>query len=382
MLRRALILSALLMGLASSPAQALLCGVSMNGTCFAIAAGNWGTNGTWSNTSGGASSGTTPTTGDSIVFDGGSGTGTYTIDAAFSINTFDASAAGALTLVHNAFTLTVSGNTFKFSAAMTYTAAAASRIVTFTSTSGTTAITSAGKTFAQVITNGAGGAFQLQDDMSVGVGNAGGLTHTAGTLDANNHNLSTSAFASSNSNTRVITMGSGTWTISGFDNTLTTFDLTTTTGLTVNANTSTLAFTYTGNSGRTLQWGNKTFNNVTVAANANPPPIAFNGGGTFNSIGLTAPLNVTFAQVTTYTITAAFNWAGSSSNQLSIRSNVNTAQPTLSVASGTPTMSWAALMGIICSGGATFTATNSFNLQGNSGITITAPSGGGRIIGG
>jgi hypothetical protein len=36
------------------------------------------------------------------------------------------------------------------------------------------------------------------------------------------------------------------------------------------------------------------------------------------------------------------------------------------------------------SGGATFNATNSFDLKGNSGITITGPSGsgGGRIIGG
>jgi hypothetical protein len=46
------------------------------------------------------------------------------------------------------------------------------------------------------------------------------------------------------------------------------------------------------------------------------------------------------------------------------------------VASGVCSISWGAFVYMTFSGGATFTATNSFDLGHNTGITITAPGGG------
>ena len=66
------------------------------------------------------------------------------------------------------------------------------------------------------------------------------LTHTSGTVDFNNLNHSFTTFASSNSNTRTITMGSGTITLTG---TGTPWNISTTTGLTLNQNTSTIKIT-------------------------------------------------------------------------------------------------------------------------------------------
>jgi len=367
---------------AASPASAACAG----GTCYGIATGNWSTSGTWSTSSGGASCACTPGTGDNIVFDAGSSGKTFTIDTSFSIGNLTGTAATTAALTYNAVTLTVTGTNFTLLSSMTVTAASSSRITSFNPASGTLAVTTAGKSLGAVIVNGtAGTTVQLQDDLTFLAG--GSLTLTQATFDANNHNITGGAFLSNNSNTRTITLGSGTHTLNAASGNV--WDTTTTTGLTMTPNTASLVVSSTATAVRNFVTGGLNFQGSSLSlvnSGATPAVIAISGAGIIASLTMTAPLSVTFASATTFTITNAFTLAGTAYNNiLDIATNATGgASAMISVASGTPTIAWAAIKGITFTGGATFSATNSFDLKGNSGITISGPAGGGggKIIGG
>lgn len=367
-------------GLFSAPANAACVG----GTCFAIATGNWGTAGTWSITSGGVSCVCTPATGDAIVLDAASGAVTVTMEAAYSIASLDATGFTG-TLTQNAFTMTVSGNTFKLVAGMTYTPVSPTRIISFTSASGTTAITTAGKTLGG-IAFGTGpvttGTYQLQD--AIIYRSDGAFTLTGGTFDANNFNVTGGVFSSNNSNTRAVLMGSGTWTINGTSGSV--WDVTTATGYSVTPSSSTLNFSATPIGARTITLGaSKSYGVIgLVSAGSTSYSIDFNSTAvTIATLNVTAPIIIRMTSATTYTVTNAFNWNGTSSTASIVFVNTSVLG-TISVASGSPVINWGVLGNITFSGGATFAATNTINAGGVSGITISGPSsgGGGRIIGG
>jgi hypothetical protein len=335
---------------------------------FGRAGGNWSAAGTWSATSGGGSDGAGLNAGDAVILDANS-SGTFTIDGAISIVTLDCTGFTG-TLVHNSVILTVSGNTFKLVAGMTH-APAASRTVIFTSTSGTTAITTAGKTLGIPQFNGAGGTFQFQDAFAC----VGTCTLTAGTLDANNQSVTLGAMSSTGAGvTRAITMGSGTWTINGASGTI--WDLASAAAnLTLTAGTSTLLFSGTANGTRTAQFGtSKTYATVTIA-NAGTTGAIFelsaNTGVTIGTLNFTTPVNARFNTTATYTISNAVNWAGTAFNNANMFTAANT--PTLAMNGGT--IAWAVFQGLAVTGTPP-TTTNSFDLEGNSGFTINAPSGG------
>jgi len=96
--------------------------------------------------------------------------------------------------------------------------------------------------------NAAGNVTTLQDALDMtNPASATTLTLTAGTFNTSNFNVTCGIFSSSNSNVRTLTMGSGTWTITG--NNTTVWQTTTTTNLTITATTSSLDFTYSGATG-------------------------------------------------------------------------------------------------------------------------------------
>ncbi|MBR1150086.1 hypothetical protein [Bradyrhizobium sp. JYMT SZCCT0428] len=243
--------------------------------------------------------------------------------------------------------------------------------------------------------NGAGGAsYPGSGDTLTFDGNSGGGTVTVtapvnftsitmgaftGTLDfaANDVNVTLQSFSLTGSATRTLNMGDGTWTLTG---TGTVWNALTTTGLTFNANGSTLLFSASTLTSRNLT-GNLTYNNVTIAANATGGAFLFNTACTIGALNIAGPNNVAVSQATTVAVTT-LNVNGSSGSEIFLRSSVDSAAGTLSVAANAPTITWAALRDITCSGGATFVADNSFDLGHNSGITINAPSvgGGGRAI--
>ena len=187
-------------------------------------------------------------------------------------------------------TLTVYGN-LTLSTGMTVTAGA--NFVTFASTSTGKTITSNGKTLGCPITfDGVGGGWTLADAIILG---ANALTLTNGSFNTGNFNVTAGSVSSNNSNTRSLTLGSSTLTLSSWDTT-------TATGLTLSTGTSTIILSGTIN---LFNGGGQTYYNV-----------SFTSGGstvysTNNITGSNTFANLTFAG---RTVTGT-NWLLFAANQ-------------------------------------------------------------------
>jgi hypothetical protein len=114
--------------------------------------------------------------------------------------------------------------------------------------SGTTTITSAGKTldFPISITGVVGTTVQLQDNLTLGTTRT--ITFTQGTLDLASYTLTTGLFNSANSNTRTLAFGTGKMVVTGTNATV--WTTSTATGLTMTG-TRTVEFTGVGTGGQT-----------------------------------------------------------------------------------------------------------------------------------
>lgn len=236
---------------------------------------NWSANG-WASSSGGTpASSNFPLAQDTAVIDESSaGTGLFfvqsnvgAVDASLRTSAFTLGVTSSPT-IHGSCTLgsgiTVSGSTE----------------VTF-SGRGTMVFTSAGKTITYPITvNAPGGTFQLGDAYS----SSSSITHTRGTFDANDYNVTASPFTSSNSNTRTITMGSGLWTLSG---TGTVWDLATTTNLTFNKDTANILLSSTTTAGRTFAGGGLSYNKLTIGGATGTSTCAITGTNSFTELAST-----------------------------------------------------------------------------------------------
>ena len=189
----------------------------------------------------------------------------------------------------------------------------------------------------------------------------------------------------SGTGTRKFLFGTGTWTFTSTSQG-TLYDLTTTTNLDA---TSVLTNTiiYSGNSTvlRTFAGGGRTYGTFSILANTARHGIVISGANTFGTLSIA---NGTWVQIpagATTTISNAPTITGTSALPVSFQSsNINVGVATISVSSGTVAFDYTAFFGITGTGGATFTATNSYDLGRNTNIGFPAWSagGGGRIIGG
>jgi hypothetical protein len=339
---------------------------------------NWSATGNtnWSATSGGANNASVPGASDDVFFDAASGSGTAVMDTAFTIISLDCTGFTG-TLTQNAFALTISGLLFKLAAGMTYTPPS-SRVINFTSTSGNTLITTAGKNMGTLTFNGAGGTFVLQDALTTQTT----LTLTNGTFDANDFAVTATNFSSSNSNTRVITMGNGTWTLNG-SNSL--WDTGTGAGfLTVTPESSTLLFSGSGNN-RSFSTGGKSFNIVSITYSGSGfSPVSISGSPVIDTLQVAAGTGVFFSANTTITNTPSFTGTSATNPVVvGVSSSVAAGTATVTFTGGSGTWDWCVVSGITAAGSGSVTTSNSVGL-GNSGITINGPSGGGvvGVIGG
>lgn len=382
--------------------------------CFWIGGGanaNWNTTDNWSNTSGGASSGTTPATGDSICFDNANNNNS-TINATrsvLSINTAGTCTGGSGsaytgTITQNASTnLTVTGNdasanggtTFLLSSSSGWTAASATTSdVIFTATSGTSTFTpnssGASRNFGDVQFNGSGGTFKLGSTITGGATST--LTLTAGTFDNNGVDITYGAFSSANSNTRGLSNATGSWNLNA-NLSATILDVGTTTnftsvstafsGLTINVSGATVGL-------RSIAAGVAlTIGTVNVGANTSGGIFGFSAGSsstlTITNFTVTAPnwIRVQGASLRAYTFTNSVTLTGTSSNPIALTSDGGgSAFP---VITGSFSGTYVAI-GSFSFGTGTQSFTNCYNVAAvtSSGtLTCTAPViGGGRIIGG
>lgn len=146
----------------------------------------------------------------------------------------------------------------------------------------------------------------------------GTFTLTSGTFDANDNSVGAAAFSSSNSNTRAVTMGSGTWSLSG---TGSAWDASTATNLTITPETSTIKFTDTSATGKTFAGGGKTYNNIWFAGGAGGGSYTISGSNTFEDFkdNGSAAHSLIFTTGTTQTV-RSFTVSGSAGNLITITS--------------------------------------------------------------
>jgi fibronectin-binding autotransporter adhesin len=207
----------------------------------------------WSSTSGGIGGEAVPTAADDVYIDSGSGVVTVTATSASTcrnLSFISGSGSFAGTFAGTSG-ITVAGS-LTLSASMTRTFTGG---ITFTATNAQTITPNGISLDSSLIFNGVGGSWQLADNLvaAVVIPSTKAITLTNGTLDLNNKILTTAIFGSNNSNTRVITFGTGKIVLIGSGTIL--VDTTSQTGFTYTGS-GLLESTYSGSTGtRTFNIG-------------------------------------------------------------------------------------------------------------------------------
>jgi hypothetical protein len=296
-------------------------------TVFRVGANTtWAGSSSWALTSGGTGSNDNfPLAQDTAVIDDNTTlTGTLAL-AVYNIGSLDASArTTGITLNHNVaatrygdYTLgsgvTVSGNA-----------------VQIFSGRGTQTFTSAGKTITfPLIVDKPTGAFELGDAFE----SSQNLTLTRGALDAKNYNVTCFIFASSNSNTRTLTMGSGLWTLSGTGNVWFT---TPTTNLTFNKDTADILLSNTSTSARAMAPGSLSFNKLTIGGATGTSTLTLSGlSPSYTELASTKTVAHTIVIPNTTNTIGTWSVTGSSGNVVTVNSNVAGTRRTINLTNAT-----------------------------------------------
>ncbi len=334
--------------------------------------GNFSNSANWSLTSGGATGVDFPLPQDSATFDANSlatAGQTVTMDPVTLCGDLSfASCATSPTLTFRSSA--VIGNflygSITLKSGMTITG---SDELYLNSTSAST-ITSAGNSFSQnFVIRAPFGSYTLQDALTVPTNRTFQVEY--GTFSANGYNVTCGLFSSSNAKTRVITMGSGTWTLTG---TGTVFNTGTVTGLTFSGASATIYVTDTSSALKTLALGTGVTPVGTLRiAPGGTGPIAFSNGGTrvFTTVEVTGPKTIVWQSARTYQATN-FTINSSIDRPVTFLSDVPGTQYTLSVASGTVGSRFMSIFDCLGSGGATFVARESYG-NNTTGWTIVPP---------
>jgi len=207
------------------------------------------------------------------------------------------------------------------------------------------------------------------------------VTLTTGTLNTNGQTCSWGGLSSTNSNTRTLTLGASAITLTS---TTVPWDTGTTTGMTFNANTSSITVGPTGVTGgiAIMNAGNLTYNSVTfaVAGITNQSSQLTGSSPTFANLTVTgnATTGAVFNLGTSITVTTTLTMTGNSAaiNRLLIRSTTpGTARTITNNSSGTTTFTNLDLQDVTGAGSVSWNLSaisgNSGDCGGNSGITFT-----------
>jgi hypothetical protein len=173
---------------------------------YRVLAGNWNEASSWSTSSGGAGGASVPTASDNVFFDAATPTGTHTIN--LTANTLSLNFTGFTGTLAGSSALNIAGSlTMGAGMTRTYTGT-----ITFTSTSAGNTITSNGIAFGAsqaIALTGSGGVWTLGDNLYCGT-----VQLNTGTFTTNNYAVR-AYLQSMTNNTRVLNLGSSTWTING-----------------------------------------------------------------------------------------------------------------------------------------------------------------------
>ena len=229
--------------------------------------------------------------------------------------------------------------------------------------SATQSITSNGKTLDFPITvNTPSSTVRPLDNLTLG--STRSLTLTTGTFNANNFNVTAGSFVSDGTNTRTLTMGSGTWTIA------VSWQILNASGLTITANTSTV--TLTSASSKSFIGGGRTYYNLNQGGAGT---LTISGANTFNNItNSVQPATIVFPSSTTTTV-SNFGLSGTLNNLITLQSSSAGTRFTISKSSGTVTPQYLSIKDSAATGGATWIAQNSTNAGNNTGWSVIPPAG-------
>jgi len=240
---------------------------------------------------------------------------------------------------------------------------------TFASTNASArTITTSGKTLDFPITfNGVGGAWQLQDALTLGSTRT--LTHQDGTLNLNGFTLTVGTSYTTAAGTKNLTFNGGTLTCPGAG--ATAFNNAQPTNFTTTAGTGTGTINMTSASAKTFVGGGSTYN--CTLNNGGAGALTITGSNTFTTLANSVqPTSFLFTAGTTTTLT---NWSisGTASNLVTIGSPT-TAQHILSKASGTVTTNYLSVSYSNATGGAVWDAgADSVDGGNNTGWVFATP---------
>ena len=266
---------------------------------------------------------------DTAVFtNSGFATLTITFDTSsnYNIGTISIQRTNAMTLDSNLNTISIYGN---WTSNATGTTLSGTGTFVFCGRNANQSITSNGVPFTQPITlDSSDGTLTFQDAFRT----SGTLTVQAGTLNANNFNVTAGGFFSSFSTTRTVTMGSGLWTLSGTGNV---WSLATTTNLIFNKGTADILLSDTTSTGRTFAGGNFAYNKLTIGGVTGTSTTAITGANTFSEIASTKTVahTIVFSASSTHTVTT-WSVKGSSGAVVSVTSNTAGVPATLAKTGG------------------------------------------------
>lgn len=293
--------------------------------------GSWNTSSTahWSATSGGSSGASAPGSGDNAIFDANSASGDYTVTptttAPSVANLTLANPTGGVLTLAGATSFSVYGN-LTVSAGVLWTHAG-SMIFKATDTGHT--ITTNGVSVGSSMTfNGAGGGWTLQDALTVV--DASGIAVTQGSFNSNGVAISAVLFDITGTATRSITLGSSVLTLSGAG---TVFSISSNTGLTLSAASSTIKATNNSSSSKSFDGNGNTFGTLWWA-NQGTGEARISGSNTFSTLRFDNVGNaLKFAASSNTTVTTA-TISGTAGNLVTLDTTSGSGTFTLTKAGG------------------------------------------------
>jgi hypothetical protein len=326
----------------------------------------------WASSSGGAGGAGVPATGDTVILDANSGTGTITANSGTNTCSSllcDGSGAGASGSYAGTLTSTNLGvrgtlGPVKFSAGMTITAGFLLNIV---SASGTMNLTTAGQNLTNITVQNSAAVLALQDACTA----SGVVSFIAGTINTNGQTCTWGSLTSSGISTRVLTLGSSAITIN-----TTAGWVFGTTNCSVTTNTATITFTGVSPS---INLGSINYNGTTIVVNSTGAA-SWGSGPTVATLTYTPAAGSTNALIIgpslTVTVTGTLTLTGSSGGgqRILVESSIAGTATTLSAA--TVTATYCDFQDITAAGSASWNLVAITGLSGdcggNSGITLTA----------
>lgn len=336
---------------------------------FVGGSGNSSDTAHWSLTSGGAGGAAVPDSTDDVFLDTLSHTTdyTFTIDTTFTCRSFTASApaSGNVTRAGTA-AFSCHGSLTLYSAMVnSYTGT-----TTFRATTTGFAITTAGLTIGGAwVFNGIGGGWTLTDAL---MNTGASLTLSAGALDTGGYTVTASVISSnlSSTDTRSLTLRGSTVNVMAG----TAWQFSNTTGVTLDAGSSTIMVTRTDGTAIAFTGGGLTYNNVIFTGDN----LRISGGNnTFYNLGVLTAGYATGMRIvagSTQTIRGAFYTNGFAANLAKISSLTNASPYTLAKTNGMVSVDYMSIRDCTTSGGnGWYAGANSTNVSGNTGWTFTAP---------